>query len=202
MPNRCSVINCRGNCDKETKCRVFRLPKDENERKTWLNVIPSGSFPPNLENLHICEGHWPKDALLKRTRGGSTRPTVPPSIFNVPSSCLPTPKPVSRADKVEFANQEFFDKKDKFNSFSEFRPQKELKKRYDRWLYDLCDDEHVFAFMTQKYRESWLVITVTNKKVLCSPVVFCAYKRGIEVTIPKGILNPNNGMNRYSHAFL
>ena len=37
---KCNVVNCKGNYNEENKCRVFRLPKDEVERQTWINKLP------------------------------------------------------------------------------------------------------------------------------------------------------------------
>ena len=37
---KCNVVNCKGNYNEENKCRVFRLPKDEAERQTWINKLP------------------------------------------------------------------------------------------------------------------------------------------------------------------
>jgi hypothetical protein len=37
---KCSIVNCTGNYDKERKCRVFRLPTDESEKKKWLDSLP------------------------------------------------------------------------------------------------------------------------------------------------------------------
>ena len=89
MVYKCSVVNCTGNYDKERQCKVYRLPKNEAEKQDWVNKIPS--FRPCL-NYRVCEKHWPKDAPMTKVTGGS-RPAVPPTIFNVPTSCLPTPKP-------------------------------------------------------------------------------------------------------------
>ena len=38
MVYKCNVVNCKGNYNEENKCRVFRLPKDEAERQTWINI--------------------------------------------------------------------------------------------------------------------------------------------------------------------
>ena len=40
MPNKSGVRNCNGNYNKENKCRVFELPKDENETQASLNGLP------------------------------------------------------------------------------------------------------------------------------------------------------------------
>ncbi len=85
MVYKCSEVNCQGNYSKERQCKVYRLPKDEAEKQDWINKIPS--FRPSL-NYRICEKHWPEDAKLITVTGGYFRPAVPPSVFNVPLSCL------------------------------------------------------------------------------------------------------------------
>ena len=42
MPNKCGVVNCKGNYNEANKCRVFKIPKDELERQKWLAVLPHG----------------------------------------------------------------------------------------------------------------------------------------------------------------
>ena len=67
-------------------------------------------------------------------QGGATRPKLPPSIFNIPTSSLPTPKPPPRKPKQEYAHQTFFDKNDKVFSFESFFPEKNMYKRYSNIL--------------------------------------------------------------------
>ena len=101
MPNKCGVRNCNGNYNKENKCSVFKLPKDENERQAWLNVLPlqNNSSKINQAALFICERHWPKNSTHVKLPGGCTRPALPLNVFNLPQSCLPTPKPAPRKPK-------------------------------------------------------------------------------------------------------
>ena len=60
MPNKCGVGNCNGNYNKENKCTVFKLPKDEIETQAWLNLLPlqNSSSKINPATLFICERHW------------------------------------------------------------------------------------------------------------------------------------------------
>ena len=55
--------------------------------------------------------------------------------------------------------------------------------------------------MNDSCSESQIVVTVTDKSTLCSPLTFSALKNGIKVNIPKTIINPNNGIARYSQYF-
>ena len=57
---------------------------------------------------------------MTKLPGGHTRPACAPSIFNVPSTCLPTPKPALRQTKTEDKELNYFLKKDKITSFSDF----------------------------------------------------------------------------------
>ncbi|KAF2354894.1 Protein of unknown function DUF4817 [Trinorchestia longiramus] len=71
------------------------------------------------------------DPPLIKLRGGSMRPGIPPSIFNVPASCLPSPKPTPRPVKVEHQHQlRYFLQKDKITSFNAFKPERNLQKQY------------------------------------------------------------------------
>ena len=108
MPNKCGVVNCKGNYNESQKCRVFRLPKDVHERQKWLDLDldlsvlpPREDFVLDPSNFFVCEKHWPADTQMEKIPGGSTRPAIPPSIFtSVPVFCLPTLKPAPRQPKV------------------------------------------------------------------------------------------------------
>ena len=92
MPGKCGIVKCNGNYNKANKCRVFKLPKIEHERQSWIKLIPPPKhFEIDPLKLLICERYWPKATPLKTVLGGYTRPTLPPSIFhNIPPSSLPT----------------------------------------------------------------------------------------------------------------
>ena len=68
----------------------------------------------------MCEKHWSDKSSFVKVQRGGTKPTVPPSTFDIPKSLLPTKKSAPRKEKVKFASQAFFDKKNKFQNFSEF----------------------------------------------------------------------------------
>ena len=99
MVNKCGVVICRGNYDAANKCRLFRLPQlpDEENKKIWIAALPpQKDFVIHPKKFLICERHWPEDTPMKTCPGGYKRPLNPPSIFNVPPSCLPTPQPQPR----------------------------------------------------------------------------------------------------------
>ena len=201
MPNRCRVVNCNGNYNDSNKCRVFRLPKDEVERQRWIDVLPPRkNFVINPSTFFICEKHWPKNASMVTLPGGHTKPVDPPSIFDVPASCLPTPKAKPRQPKVEDKQLDHFLQKDKITSFANFSPDKQLLKKYKNLLISRSEDTLVCVFMTEQYKESYISITVHNKPTLCSPLTLIAYKNGLNVPLGK-ILNPNNGLASYSQFF-
>jgi len=130
MPNKCGVYNCKGNYYQSTKCRVFKLPKNEEEKALWISKLPPrADIDVSTANLFICEHHWPSSAKYKAIPGGNTRPVDPPSIFDVPPSCLPSAKPLQRPSSSIAANQEsYFNSVDKIVSFEKFSPEAELKK--------------------------------------------------------------------------
>lgn len=202
MPFRCSILSCKGKYGEEDSCRLFSMPKKDPDRQLWINAIPSFSkISLKDSNIRICSKHWPSDTAMVKVAGGYTRPQTPPSIFDVPLSCLPTPKPKPRSAKVEFAHQQAFDKKDKFNAFMNFTPEKELSKKYKGLVLHRTEKELVCIFMNTDFTASNVVITVYSKSTLMSPATISAFKRGVKVPIPQNIIQPNNGLARYSQFF-
>ena len=120
----------QGNYNTENKCRVFKLPKDPDERQTWLSCIPPRlEFEIDFDKFFICERHWPAGYPEVKIPGGSTRPVVPPSVFvDVPKSCLPTPKAPPRPPKDENKQLSYFLQMDKIPSFESFSPEQEMGK--------------------------------------------------------------------------
>lgn len=199
MPNKCGIVNCRGNYDVSSKCSVYKLPKDDPERQTWLAVIPPRKdFDiSNAKSFFICEKHWPENPPMKKLPGGTTRPAVAPSIFDVPASCLPTPKPPPRPAKQVDRQLEIFMDRDRIKSFSDFVPDKKILKEYDNVVISRTSDRCAFLFMSSDFRECEMTVIVENKSTLCSPLVCFAYKSGVRVPLGT-ILNPNNGLSSYS----
>ena len=197
MVNKCGVVNCKGNYNAINKCRVFKIPKNEEERKKWLAVLPSReNFSIDPEKFFVCEKHWPADHETVKIPGG-TRPANPPSIFDVPASCLPTPKPSPRRSIQEDRQLEYFLKKDKIPSMEHFHPEKELKEKYVNVVITRSADRFVCVFMAEGFSDCKLTVVVENKQTMCSPLVLYAYKSGVKVPFGK-ILNPNNGLSSYS----
>ena len=118
MVNRCGVLRCNGNYNSENKVRVFKLPKSEADQQCWIDALLHENFviKPKTKTFYICKRHWPPGTQFVTTPGGFTRPIDPPSIFtNVPSSCLPTPKPPPSRPKDPNKNLDVFKiKKTKF----------------------------------------------------------------------------------------
>ena len=107
MPNRCGLLNCNGNNNKFNKCRVFRLPREEEEKQMWLDVLPvRRNFSIDPRKYFICERHCHTGHLniLKSHYPVHLLPFLPPNDFNVPPTCLPTPKvpPRKRKTKTDF----------------------------------------------------------------------------------------------------
>lgn len=198
MPKRCGVVNCNGNYDSENQVRVFRLPRCGLERQKWIDVLPPREdFVLDPEKFYICLRHWEPDTPMIKIPGGSTRPANPPSIFNVPKSCLPTPKPAPRQTNVEDAQLRFFLQKDTIASFESFHPEKDLQKSYKNLLFSRSAEAFVCLFMTENFASCTLSIVVENKPTLCSPLTLSAYKDGTSVPLGK-ILHPNNGLRSYT----
>ncbi|KAF2345916.1 Zinc finger C2CH-type [Trinorchestia longiramus] len=198
MPNKCRVVNCRGNCNKENRPRVFRLPKEQSERQKLLDVLPPReNFVVNPDKFFICEIHWGADPPLVKLRGGSMRPGIPPSIFNVPASYLPSPKVTPRPAKVEDQLLRYFLQKDKITSFDAFKPERNLQKQYKNLIISRSKEKLVCLFMTDNFSECSLPVIVENKPTLCSPLTLSAFKNCISVPLFK-TLHPNKGLKSYT----
>ena len=149
MPHKCNVYNCQGNYYPHTKCRIFKLPNDELQRRIWINKIHEiKHYVINPKTYHICEKHWPPGYRVKKIAGGSTVPCDPPSVFDVPKSTLPSPKPAPRPKKVEDRQLAHFRKTDRITSLSSFKPEKDLTKKYkdENLIVSRSDDRFVCLF--------------------------------------------------------
>ena len=202
MPNKCGIVNCRGNYDLLSKRRIFKLPRLDPERQRWLAVIPPRKDfnVANAKSFFICEKHWPQNPPMKKLPGGTTRPAVAPSIFDVPASCLPTPQIPPRPAKQVDKQLDVFMARDRIKSFSEFLPDKKLHKEYNNVVITRRSDRCAFLFMSSDFRECEMTVLVENKSTLCSPLTCFAYKSGIRVPLGT-ILNPNNGLSSYSQFY-
>ena len=203
MPNKCGVVNCKGNYDETNKCRVFRLPRDELEKQKWLSVLPPrAGFVVDPTKFFICQKHWPSDTEMVKIPGGHTRPVNPPSAFNVPVSCLPSPRPPPRQPKTEDQQLKYFLKKDKITSLHEFTPENDLHKKYKdlNLIISRSQDKLVCMVMETDYSQCSVSVVVHNKSTLCFPLTLSAFKNGISVPVGK-LLSPNNGLSFYSQFF-
>ena len=58
MTKRCCVTTCRANhASQNRKVRVFRLPSNPDERKAWINAIPTAIS--DRKDTVICSQHFP-----------------------------------------------------------------------------------------------------------------------------------------------
>ncbi|KAF2347059.1 Exostosin-like [Trinorchestia longiramus] len=190
MPNKCGVVNCRGNSNMENRRRVFCLLKKHSERQKWLDVIlPRENFVVDPNKFFICEIHWGADPPLIKLHGGSMRPEIPPSIFNVPASCLPSPKPAPRPTKVEDQQLRNFFQKDKITSFDAFKAERNLQKHYKNLIISRSKERLVCLFMTDYFSECSLSVIVENKPTLCSPLTFNEVQIRPTVSFSGGLLS-------------
>lgn len=106
MGKKCCVYGCKtgylsqkGQLNSENKATpVFRFPKDEGEKKAWIEAVPNAKLVVSQDTV-VCELHWPPGYASVSTRG-KLRPKYPPSIWpNVPLSQIPTPARPSRKTK-------------------------------------------------------------------------------------------------------
>ena len=69
MPNKCGIVNCRGNYDLLSKLGIFKLPRLDPEGQRWLAVIPPRKDfnVANAKSFFICEKHWPQNEHKRMT---------------------------------------------------------------------------------------------------------------------------------------
>ena len=114
------------------------------------------------------------NAPVKKFPRGYTRPIYPPSIFNVPSSCLSTPKVKAphRAPKDHNKNLNLFLEKDKIKDFVSFkldsRLEKESKAKSENLIISRSEDKFVCIFISDNFSfsECHGFIILTNKPTL------------------------------------
>lgn len=204
MPYKCSVVNCQTNYDssKEEFVSVYRLPKDSAECQKWTDAIPSFAYTKSSKEYYrVCRKHWPDNTPMVKMPGGKCRPALPPTLFNVPRSCIPTPKPPPRMAKVEFVQQSSFDKKDIIKSLDAFKPDMALKKEYSNCIINRDDNRLSCVFLNESLSNTICLIHVVKQATMCSSLTFYAYKGGFKIPIPKNLLSSNNGLLRYSQFF-
>ncbi|KAF2365950.1 hypothetical protein FHG87_003297 [Trinorchestia longiramus] len=68
-------------------------------------------------------------------------------IFNVPASCLPSPKPAPRPAKVKDQQLRYFLQKDKITSFDAFKPERNLQKQYKNLIISRSKERLVFLLV-------------------------------------------------------
>lgn len=200
MPNKCGVVNCNGNYNNLNKCRVFKLPRDPAEQEQWISCIPHReNFTIQPDKFFICERHWPPNLAFTVAPGGQTRPSVPPSLFNVPPSCLPSEKPKPRTTNKKDAQLEYFLQKDIIKDFKDFKPEKELAKKYDI-LCHRSSSKLVILFMSSSFDHVLFNCTVTDSSTLTAPLTVSITKDGFYVPLSK-FLHRNNGLRHFSQFF-
>ena len=137
-----------GTTTMKTKCCVFRLLTDESDKQTSLNVLPQrNGFQINPAKFFICE--MPKHSPGVKLPGGYSRPALPSSVFNRPTSCLPTPKTAAKKLKQEDVQLKYFMEKDTIRSINEFDPEKRTAEKYNNWVTSRQKYEIVYIFITQ-----------------------------------------------------
>ena len=56
----CCVANSKRNSEWQTKVKVYRLPRNLEERERWLTIIPGDNIP-DTKNTVLREKHWPEN---------------------------------------------------------------------------------------------------------------------------------------------
>ena len=201
MVNKCGAVNCRGNYDKEAKCRLFTLPPDTLEQqrmkdglmpfhlvKTLSSIPKNIVFVKDTGNLaiHLKEKERKHDQLIPR-----------PSLTSLNRAFHRSPKPAPRKTNKEDRQLAIFKKKDEIKDFTRFHPESALKQKYKNLIISREENQLICVFMKSDCSESDVTVIVDCKKTLTCDLTLTAFKQGIRVPLGK-ILNPNNGLNSNS----
>ena len=120
MGRKCCVTKCNGNYGNDSK-KVFRLPKNKEEREKWLKIIPRDNTP-DSKNTVACETHWPKGYETMQCYG-KQRPRHPPFVFTcIKPNLLQTPTPPARLT-VKTSGKIRNQHPDEINAFNHRRTQ-------------------------------------------------------------------------------
>ncbi|KAF2346559.1 hypothetical protein FHG87_022685 [Trinorchestia longiramus] len=91
---------------------------------------------------------------------------IHPSIFNVPASCLPSPKPTPRPAKVEDQQLRYFLQKDKITSFDASKSERNLQKQYKNLIISRSKERLVLLFMTDNFTHTSAYVDTEKKKLV------------------------------------
>ena len=102
-----------------TKVKVYRSPRNLEERKRWLTIIPRDNIP-DTKNTVVCEKHWSENYPTNLDYG-KERPRDPPSVFTcVKPSQVPTLPSRKRSTVKAFTEvRNFLPDPDESNHFLE-----------------------------------------------------------------------------------
>ena len=62
-----------------------KFPRSKEEQNRWLRSLPNVPTQKISEHVGICSKHFPPDCPTSILPGGSSRPSVPPSLFGATS---------------------------------------------------------------------------------------------------------------------
>ena len=182
---------------------MFRLPKSDPGRQTWIDALPPrADINTQTATIFVCERHWPTDAQFHITPGGHSKPSGPPSVFDVPPSCLPIPKPKPRTTNEPDAQLRYFLECDRISDYDSFHPESDLSKKYSNNVifFQRNADSLKCTFLSSNLESVLILVTVFNRKTTTSPLTLTITKQGFRVPLKK-LLNPNNGLTSVSQFF-
>ncbi|KAF2368989.1 hypothetical protein FHG87_000280 [Trinorchestia longiramus] len=166
---------------KKEKREREKAKEKENERERERVWRRCPELFGSLLNACRCLHHAVIDSVsLVRSFLRATR--LLSNIFNVPASCLPSPKLTPRPAKVEDQQLRYFLQKDKITSFDTLS-ERHLQKQYKNLIISRLKERLVCLFMTDNFSECSLSVIVENKPTLCSPPTLSAFKNGISTTV-------------------
>jgi hypothetical protein len=87
MPKHCAAFDCHGNYKGQPYTRMVRFPTEENERRRWIEAIPSNPLTLNRRrDIYVCASHF--YCFWTAAKGG-LRPVGPPTVFRgIAKSCI------------------------------------------------------------------------------------------------------------------
>ena len=55
--------------NKKRKQKVFRLPRNKDEKEEWISIIPRDNIPLSKHTVVVCERNWPPGYAKKQDYG-------------------------------------------------------------------------------------------------------------------------------------
>lgn len=211
MGRKCCVTQCKGNYNKKCKAVTFRLPRNTDERKLWLSIIPRDNIPDKKDTV-VCERHWPLNYATTKSFG-KLRPKDPPSVFdNILPSLLPTKNSIVKPRTTTKSSSENRNAaEDQMNMFLANDKIQDLKCLRDKFCDKVAQQYSDIATLFEVVSMGNIAnITIQSKQYILGTSVpkfalriydqfnFDAYRGGVKCTITTLTCNRVTALGKWS----